>query len=122
MKRIFFPAICSLTILSQSLAQEFLSLPASDFSVLNGEVPEVTTAISVSVPTEGKYRVQLLYPEYLPLTASEIKALKRLDYTPPTSIALQQKLAFDIKKPLCTLVFILSFEKKVTGCDLFLAK
>lgn len=105
MKRIFFPVICSLTILSQSLAQEFLSLPASDFSVLNGEVPQVTTAISVSVPTEGKYRTQLLYPEYLPLTASEVKALKRLDYTPPTSIALQQKLAFDKKEATLHLSF-----------------
>lgn len=104
-KKILFGIIFFGGFLTNSLAQEFLQFPSSDYSVLNGEVPEVVTTISVTTPAEAKYKLSLLYPEYIPLNASEVKALKRLDYTPPTSITPQQQLSFDKKNPLLTISF-----------------
>lgn len=107
MKKLVYSSLLALLSFSSVLAQEFYPLSPSEYRISETTLPEFHTSIEVGGAAQGTHhRVSILYPEYRPLTHQEIKSLKRQGFTPPSHIAIKQRMGVHQKRRILNVSFI----------------
>ena len=97
-----------LLVLCNSIAAEdFFSVPVSDFRVTNEGMPEFTIQIPADEITDGNsYRIYLEYPEYENLSGEEIRRIKKAGQAIADSIEVRSTLGICRKAKVLDVHFV----------------